>query len=311
MADRRLEDITRALRTDAQAVVRTADDRYRTFIRETAQALTSDHRVRILLLSGPSGSGKTTTANLIADEVRAAGHESHVISLDNFYRETADPLYPRLPDGTRDVESCEALDLPLARATLARAAMGEAFSVPRYDFKTGSYAGEPYRFGATDDGLVIIEGLHALNPALTSSIPRGCCRKLFISVSTNLTYGGERVLSGCKLRFVRRLVRDHLYRGADARMTLAMWPGVLRGEDLYLYPYRTEADITADTFHEYEAGLMAPFALRVLEDAPASDPFVRTVMEAMRLSQPVDERLIPEDSLMREFIPGGKYEHLY
>ncbi len=311
MADRSLEELNRALREDARAVIEAEDARYRAFVTEVAERVTESGNVRILLLAGPSGSGKTTTANMIADAVRARGHESHVVSLDNFYREAHDPYYPKKPDGTRDFESCDALDLPLACRTLRLAAQGEAFDVPHYDFKSGCYFPEPYRFGATEDGLLIVEGLHALNPVLTEAIPHDRCVKLFISVSTNLTYGAERVLSGRKLRFVRRLVRDSLYRGASADLTLSMWPGVLHGEDTYLYPYRDAADICMDTFHAYEAGLMAPFALRVLNEATDKDDFVRTVCEAMRLSHPIEDALVPQDALMREFIPGGKYEHLY
>lgn len=311
MADRSLEELNRALREDARAVICAEDARYRDFVSDVARRVTESGKIRILLLAGPSGSGKTTTANMIADAVRALGHESHVVSLDNFYREAQDPLYPKKPDGTRDYESCDALDLPLACRTLRRAARGEAFDVPHYDFKSGCYFPKPYHFHATEDGLLVVEGLHALNPALTQAIAHDRCIKLFISVSTNLTYAGERVLSGRKLRFARRLVRDFLYRGASADLTLSMWPGVLHGEDTYLYPYRGVADIHMDTFHAYEVGLMAPFALRVLAEATDKDAFVRTVCEAMRLSYPVEEAIVPRDALMREFIPGGKYEHLY
>ncbi|MBQ7315304.1 MAG: nucleoside kinase [Clostridia bacterium] len=311
MADRSLEAINRMAREDPRALIREADDAYRAFIDGTCARILDGGRVRVLLLAGPSGSGKTTSANMIADAVRRAGHKSHVISLDNFYREANDPLYPRKADGERDLESYEALDLARVRDCLARAARGEAFSVPYYDFKTGRYRADTYDVAASDDGVIIVEGLHALNPDVTAGLPSDRVLKLFVSVSTNLTVGGKRVLSGRKLRFLRRLVRDHLYRGASATRTLSLWDGVLAGEDTYLYPYRGEADITADTFHAYELGLLAPFASEVLRADPSDDPYAAVVANAVELAHPISEALVPQDSLMREFIIGGTYEHLY
>ncbi len=311
MADRALETINQRILADAPALIREADDAYRNFIGDTCAHMLHDG-IRLLLLAGPSGSGKTTSANMLADAVRRAGRSCHVLSLDNFYRNATDPHYPRNERGERDLESCEALDLPLVRSCLSQAVRGEALHVPLYDFKTGMRrTDETYDIPPSAQGIIIVEGLHALNPALTQGLPKAATRKLFISVSTNLTVGGVRVLSGRKLRFLRRLVRDHLYRAASATRTLSLWRGVLAGEDKYLYPYRSEADITMDTFHSYELGLLAPYAAQVLHADPSDDPYAAVVAHAVELAQSVDEDLVPQESLMREFIVGGIYEHLY
>ena len=147
---------------------------------------------------------------------------------------------------------------------------------------------------------------------ISEHLPKDKLLKIFISVSTNVNKNGERILSGRKIRFARRLVRDSIYRGAGAEYTLKIWENVLCGEDKYLYPYRHLADVTYDTFHRYEIGLMRPFVIRLISDELIQrSPYAKTVLEAALLSDTLPDSLVPEDSLMREFIPGGKYEELY
>ena len=280
-------------------------------VSQVAESVAADKNIRIILLSGPSASGKTTTANLIADRIRELGERSAVVSLDNFYRDATDPKYPRLPDGTRDFESPYALDLDMLLETLGDIIAGEEFTVPRYDFKVGGkVAFEKYPSFA--DGCVIIEGIHGLNPILSDPFPKESVLKVFVSVSTNINENGKRILSGRKLRFVRRLVRDNLYRAAEAERTLDMWDNVLKGEDKYLYPYKDLADIRFDTFHTFEPGIMKPFAEKLLTpEVTSKNKYAATVASAISKMPVLDEALIPNTSLIREFIPGGKYEHLY
>ena len=234
-----------------------------------------------------------------------------VISLDDFYRDSKDPLYPRFKNGERDYEALDALNVPDLCKMLSAIADGEAFYIPKYDFKTTSRTAL-VRHEPMPGGVVIIEGLHALNPRVFSLLPKERILKIFISVSTNINRGGERILSGRKLRFVRRMVRDSIYRNADAEKTLSMWMNVLRGEDLYLYPHRHNADISFDTFHSFEPGVMRPFVLELIsEELCKKDFYARAVRSALIQASPIQESLIPESSLIREFIPGGIYENLY
>ena len=161
-------------------------------------------------------------------------------------------------------------------------------------------------------GCVIIEGLHALNPRISEHLPTDSLLKIFISVSTNINDGGERILSGRKLRFTRRMVRDSLYRGADAERTLEMWDNVLAGEEEYLYPYRSLADVEFNTFHEFEPCVMRKFAEALIsEELAKKNEYANTVVSALKLAVPIGEELIPNDSLIREFIVGGIYEEFY
>ena len=292
-------------------MIRREEITYHSRVHDIAENIVGNRNIRLILLAGPSGSGKTTTANLISDAVKELSEEAIVISLDDFYKVHDDPTYPRCENSERDYECPEALDLALIEKTLRKITDGEAFEVPRYDFKTGTRASQR-SFAPVKDGCVIIEGLHALNPKISAGLPKEKIYKIFVSVSTNINVDDRRILSGRKVRFVRRLVRDSIYRGADAERTLSMWRGVLAAEDVYLYPFKSTADAAFDTFHTFELGVMKQFAEELLSEELADrDQYVRTVLDALRQIEPIDIDLVPENSLIREFIPGGIYEHLY
>ncbi len=294
-----------------EEMIRAAENEYHAHIKSLAERIDADSEVKIVLLAGPSGSGKTTTANLLADALRALGEEAIVVSLDNYYKDTGSPDYPKLPDGTPDYECPETLHLSEITKTLRAVTQGREFEIPYYDFKVGRRTGAK-KYSPLGRGALIIEGLHALNPKISDTLPRAKILKLFVSVSTNINDGGERILSGRKLRFVRRMVRDSIYRATGVERTLAMWQGVLAAEDIYLYPYKQTADLAFDTFHEFEPCVMSPFADRLITDGLEEKyEFLRIISEALRKISPIDARLVPENSLIKEFIPGGIYENLY
>ena len=311
MAEIEISEINGLAIKDPFVLVKTSEERYKNFTDEIATRVAENENIRVVLLAGPSGSGKTTTANMLADRLREKGLGSLVISLDDFYRDATDPAYPRLESGERDFETVEALNLPELEKTLLAISRGEEFSVPKYDFKVGGRTSVK-KHPKISHGCVIIEGLHALNPKISEQLPAERVFKIFISVSTNINLNGQRILSGRKLRFARRMVRDSLYRGADARKTLELWENVLLGEDKYLYPYRSLADAEFNTFHAFEPGVMRKYAEDLISDELAAESeYAETVISALRLAEPVDEDLIPDDSLIREFIVGGIYEEFY
>ncbi len=309
MAEISLKELNAAILRGGETVAR--DERtYEAQVQSVAARIEAD-AVKVLLLAGPSGAGKTTTANLIADALRSRGYDALVVSLDNFYRDHTDPEYPRLANGARDMESCEALDLLRIRGCLSDILLGKGFSIPRYDFKLGravsEAACEPMRHGC-----VIVEGLHALNPQICAHLPAGGVLRLFVSVSTNITNGeGERILSGRKIRFLRRLVRDSIFRGAGVGVTLSVWQSVLDGEDKYLYPYKETADLFFNTFHTFEAGVLKNMAAARITEAGIDDPYLCIVERALACIEPLAADLVPKTSLIREFIGGGVYEDRY
>lgn len=312
MAEIGIRQINELVLENPLNAVMSAEDNYHKKVDEIASRVAKNEEIKVVLLSGPSGAGKTTTANLLSDKIKSLGRECMVISLDNFYRDAIDPEYPRCRSGELDLEAVEALHLPDLREALENISLAKPFSVPRYNFKTSSRA-EVAQHPKMLHGCVVIEGLHALNPKIFSVLSEGNMLRIFISVSTNINNDlGERIISGRKIRFVRRLVRDSLYRGADAERTLALWKNVLLGEDKYLYPNRIYADVEFNTFHLYEPSLMRPFVERLIsDDLAAKDSYANTVLSALREAVPICESIVPDNSLMREFIPGGKYEALY
>ena len=293
------------------AAVAAAERKYEEKIEEIASRVVKSDSIRVVLLSGPSGSGKTTTANLLADRIREMGERSLVVSMDNFYRNSTDPAYPRLEDGERDYENPEALDVAELLSTLSHIIGGEQFSIPRYDFKVGGRVGKT-AYESFADGCVIIEGIHGLNPMFSNPFPSESVLKLFVSVSTNINRGSTRLISGKKLRFVRRMVRDNIYRGASADDTLDMWANVLEGEEKYLYPYKMTADVMFDTFHIFEPAVLKPFAEKLLTDEIClGSVYAKTVRDAFQKIPQLNSAIVPQTSLIREFIPGGIYEDLY
>jgi uridine kinase len=311
MAELALKDLLKKLKEPAELIARD-EGQYAEKVASVAERVCSSESIRVVLLAGPSGSGKTTTANLICDKIKSLDKKCTVVSLDNFYRDADDPRYPLLEDGTRDFESPYALDLDVLLESLGNIIAGKEFSVPRYDFKVGGRV-ETTAYESYADGCVIIEGIHALNPILSDPFPRQSVLKLFVSVSTNINnVFHRRILSGRKLRFVRRMVRDNLYRGADAMRTLSMWENVLRGEDKYLYPFKELADVKFDTFHTFEPAVMKPFAQKLLtKEVISHSAYAKTVARALSRLPALDASLVPETSLIKEFIPGGIYEDLY
>ena len=311
MPELNVADINRLVINSPEELIRQSEEEYHGLVDRVACKITSDKNIRILLLAGPSGSGKTTTANLLCDRIKSHGEGCIVVSLDDFYRSFDDPNYPKLEDGSHDCESVEALDIPLLRQSLEDIAESRKFVLPKYDFKSSKRSSERIH-PAMPHGCVIIEGLHALNPQVFSSLPSERAFKLFISVSTNIKDGEKIILSGRKLRFIRRMVRDSLYRNASAERTLSMWKNVLVGEDKYLYPTRKYADMSFNTFHPFELSVMRRFVEELISlELSTRDPYAKTVLEAAIKAEPLDISLVPETSLIREFIPGGKYEALY
>ena len=311
MAEITLDELNLMVTDNVEKMIKDAEELYKSKVLRVANRITENENTKLIFLAGPSGSGKTTTANLIRDAVIEKGEDATVISLDDFYRDHDDPEYPRLENGERDYECPESLDLGRLAQTMKRIVNDEEFEIPKYDFKVGKCISTK-KHPPLGHGCVIIEGLHALNPKISDFIPKDKTLKIFVSVSTNINHEERRILSGRKLRFIRRLVRDSIYRGAGVERTRAMWQGVLCAEDIYLYPYKTTADIAFNTFHTFELGVMKSFVEKLIpKSIAAKDEYLDVVLRAVTLAEGIDYHKIPTSSLIREFVPGGIYESLY
>lgn len=257
---------------------------------------------RIVMLTGPSAAGKTTSAHKIADAIAARGRHSQVVSLDDFY--IGEGKYPKNPDGSDDYESLQSLDLVRLHACLSDLYRTGVCDAPIFDFTRQQPSGTR-RIDARG-GVVIIEGLHALNPALTEQLPDDAALCLYAGLREEYADSDDtRCLATRDVRLARRIVRDYLFRGHGAAFTLGLWGHVCAGENQYIKPYKPRAHFMLDTTHTYEVCLWRG----VLDTMPADPDLTPTQARQLKALQgkfakfpALGTELVPQNSLLREFI---------
>ncbi len=312
MSDRlnQLEQINEALRQDPAAFVRQCETDYFREVTTVVEQMGICAQRRILLLAGPSGSGKTTTAHILADAFRRKGIQSGIISLDDFFLgKTRTPVEE---NGKQNYECVEALDLQEIHTCFTKLLTQGETTVPRFDFITGEPAPERSPLQLQEGGIIIVEGLHALHPKIVSALPADQVRKLFVSVDSQVVDAeGALVFRRRQIRLMRRISRDLLYRNASVELTLSMWSDVIAGEFSYLFPHRNTVDYEINTFHPYEPALFRDILLEKFRDVDPACPhahFLVDLQVGLERFAGLPEELVPENSLLREFIPGGIYE---
>ena len=255
----------------------------------------------IVMLTGPSASGKTTTAHKLADCIKKNGRYSCVISLDNFFKNLED--YPRLPDGSKDYENVDAIDVPLIDQCLRELIETGHTRIPEFDFLTERRK-EQWNDLDLNDGVVVVEGIHALNPSLTASLPREKVYKIYAGLREEYSHHGQRVLPTRDIRLARRMVRDCKFRGHSPEKTLGMWKNVCIGEDRFIKVFKPEADLLLDTSFSYEICCLAPSVTALTGQLPENSPHAERLYElagAFSLCEPLDDSLIPKSSMLQEF----------
>lgn len=284
-----------------QALASLCEQQYHDRIKTIAQQVLASGR-HIVMLTGPSAAGKTTSAHKLAEAIEAEGRRGVVLSLDDFYAGAG--RYPKNKDGSDDYESLQSLDLPVLKHCLEDLHQKGACQAPVFDFMLQ----QPNGVQTIDcrDGVVIIEGLHALNPALTENLPDEAVFCLYAGLREEYSApDGSRCLATRDIRLARRLIRDFLFRGHGASFTLGLWGHVCDGEDRYIKPFKPRADLLLDTTHTYEVCLWHKVLERMPED-PELTSAQRRQFEALRrkyLPFPaLDTTLVPAQSMLREFI---------
>ena len=285
-------------------LIRASEYEYKEQISAIANRISLNPDIKIIAIAGPSASGKTTTAHLVMDEIEKSGENTAVISLDDFYL----PLnkLPRLPDGNRDIESVSAMDIPrIERAFKDIVNYGSAY-IPTFDFLTKSRIENAKKIDVGNRGIVIVEGLHALNPLITAGVPQKNILKIYISVNTPVEdENGAQILSSRQIRLIRRIIRDKRFRGAEPDETLHLWNNVVAGEAKYLYCFKNTADIKLVTFHSFEPCVykeqFCKMRQTVKPNTPCYDYFIKTA-NALERFLSLDSKTVPENSLIREFI---------
>lgn len=304
-----LEYIRQRALTPAEFVAE-CENRFDSIIDGIAERIAKSGRTEIVMLAGPSSAGKTTTAKKLCEALLARGVGSYTVSLDDFYLNNSDA--PLFPDGTPDFETVNALDIPFFQQTMTKLAETGEGELPEFDFVSGMRKPELKKLKITDNDVIIVEGLHALNPVITEQLPQERLLKIYINVSSRIYDGkGEILLNKRNMRFIRRLVRDYKFRGNSVEKTFEMWIKVRYGEDTYLFPYSGNADIKINTIHLYETCVLKDTAIKLLSQLPKASPFYgesqRLIMNLSRFPR-IDRSEIPDNSLLREFVGYEKTE---
>ena len=285
------------------------DEQYRKKIEAAAEKIL-EHKKQspIILLAGPSGSGKTTTSMKIAEELERRGVKTHYVAMDDYFR-TVDENYPRTAEGTPDLESPLCLDMALLSEHFTKLARGERIFVPKYEFSRQMRVVEPsksVRLGK--DEMITFEGIHAHNEMITRYHPDAF--RLHISADSDVVFGEQVVFDRTWFRLVRRMVRDYNFRGTSAEETMKLWDNVLRGERLYIAPFKWRSDLIVDTSFAYELAVYNETATELFQEVPEGiERFdeLRSVLPAIQLFGDIDPALVAEDAMIREFIGGGIY----
>ncbi len=267
-------------------------------------------QVKWILIAGPSSSGKTTFSKRLSLQLKASGMNAKPISLDNYF--VGRDKTPLDENGEVDFEHIEALDLDLVHEQLAKLDAGERLELPYFNFHTGQreWKGEMMHIGPDD--VVVLEGIHGLNPRLTSSIPVEHKFRIYISALTQLNIDSNNRISTTDNRLIRRMVRDNNFRSHNALRTLQMWPKVRRGEKTWIFPFQKEADVAFNSALDYELAVLRPFAEPLLAEIKPSMP---EYAEAVRIQQFLANFLVispdrvPPTSVIREFIGKSFFQY--
>lgn len=266
--------------------------------------------VKVVLISGPSSSGKTTSAKRIGIQLRVLGLQPVLISLDDYFVNREDT--PKDENGDYDYEALEALDLVRLNDDLCRLIAGESVEIPRYDFITGTRKWHEHPLQLTERSILIMEGIHGLNPKLTPALPDDIKFKIYLSCFTSVAMDNITRIHTTDNRLLRRITRDYRTRGNNGYDTIARWQSVRRGEDKHIFPYQENADVMVNTSLFYELGVLRPIVEPILREIPDTVP---EYGEASRLLHfldnfvPVPTDEIPLDSVLREFVGGSSFKY--
>ncbi|MBQ2698512.1 MAG: nucleoside kinase [Firmicutes bacterium] len=301
----KLNDAIRAGKTDELILI--AENMYDRQLQKICDAVAADFpTVRLVLVAGPSSSGKTTTTERLAIGFRALGLQPVTIGMDNYFIDR--DKTPLNEFGNPDFESIRALDLPLFNQHLNQLIAGEEVMLPRYNFTKGRRDEEGTPCRLSEKGIIIVEGIHALNELLTESVPAANKRKVYISALTLLNFDPVDPVPTSDNRMIRRMVRDMKFRGHSPEKTLAMWGDVRYGEHRNIFPYQEEADFYVNSSLIYELPLLRPLIENELAAISTESPVyaeAQRMLSFIRCFEPAVSDKVPRDSVLQEFLGGS------
>ena len=270
----------------------------------------NDKPVKMILISGPSSSGKTTFSKRLSVQLMANGLKPYPVSLDDYFVNRTDT--PKDENGNYDYESLYALDLEFFNQQLQALLNGEEVELPRFNFNTGIREMSGNRLKLDDHMILILEGIHALNPELTPHIPAESKFKIYVSALTTILLDNHNYIPTTDNRLLRRIIRDYKYRGYSAEDTISRWPSVRAGEEKWIFPFQENADVMFNSALLFELAIIKDYAEPILRKVPNNRP---EYSEAYRLRKfleyfiPLQDKELPPTSLLREFLGGSSFRY--
>uniref|UniRef100_UPI003FD7F579 nucleoside kinase n=1 Tax=Alistipes putredinis TaxID=28117 RepID=UPI003FD7F579 len=304
---------SKVLAGDASELIKIAEAFHENKLAQVAGCVAEANRergVRLVLISGPSSSGKTTFAKRLGVQLRVLGLNPVLISLDDYFVDREKT--PRDENGEYDYEALEAIDLEQFNDHLKRLERGESVDIPRYDFISGTRRWHDNPLQLDERSVLIVEGIHGLNPALTPGVPESRKFKIYVSCFTSVALDNVSRIATSDNRLLRRLTRDYRTRGNDALSTLARWESVRRGEEKHIFPYQENADVMFNSSLFYEISVLRRFAEPILREVPDTVPEYGEAKRMLKFLDnfiPISPEEIPPTSLLREFIGGSSFKY--
>ncbi len=302
--------INELIRNNPNGFVDGVENEYHNRIKDIAKKINDNSNIKIMLLAGPSASGKTTGAHILRDYLIEMGHRTEIISLDDFFKP-----HERMPldeFGNMDFESVHSLETEEIKECFNNLLQENQAELPIFNFHTKRRENHKRKITLGDNDLVIVEGLHALHPLIADGLPQASLLRLYVSVvGCYVDNAGRRLIDSRNIRLMRRLSRDMIYRNSPPERSLDLWSSVVRGEDKYLCPHRHTAEIELISFHDYELCVFKGIMYDILNNLPETVEnynCVKAIINAMNCAETLDINYVPENSLIREFMRGGKYE---
>ena len=279
-------------------------------IGKIADEIANRKGIKLVLIAGPSSSGKTTTCKRLSVQLAVNSIKPVPISLDDYFLDRE--LTPRDATGDYDFENLHALNLPLLREQMNALFRGEEIELPRYDFPTGKSVKSGRKLRLNEGEVLVVEGIHALNPELMEGVPQEQIYRVYASALATLLLDNHNYIPTTDNRLLRRIIRDYKYRNVSAQETIRRWPSVRRGENKWIFPYQENADQMFNSAMLFELAVIKSQAEPLLERVPENCP---EYAEAYRLRKflkyirPIPEDQIPPTSLLREFLGGSSFEY--
>lgn len=297
-----LEQINRAAAICPHEFILDVEDNFKFEINNIVNLILKSKRSKIIMIAGPSSSGKTTSAHMIKTRLRNMGYDSAIISLDDFFLGT--DQVPIDKNGKKNFDSINSIDVKKIRQCISELITEGVSQIPIYDFSKMSPKKECREMKVSKDSIVIIEGIHALNPILIPDIDPEYIVKIYVDVKQGIDGYNGQVLSAVDVRFIRRIIRDFKHRATSVDRTIDMWKSVCENANLYINPYKRMSNFTINTIHPYELCLFTVEGCAFLNDTKLENrnsDYVKHILFGLKRFYPIDTKLVPEDSLLREF----------